>query len=153
MKVALRPESKGDEAFLFNLYASTREDLAFLEEPQRSALLMVQFAAKKRHYDVNFPEARREIVLLGDKPIGKLTTVKTEQEIRLADIALLPEYRNMGIGSRMIRDMLDFADREGLPVELHVSRQNRAMCLYRRLGFSVKETDEVSCLMERPPGI
>ena len=152
LSISLRPESQGDEPFLFTLFVSTRDEFLFLDEAQRDAILRMQFEAQKRHYTANLPGARKDIVLLDEKPIGKLTTVWTEQEIRLADIALLPEYRDMGIGSKLIMAVLAEADKDVLSVRLHVRRQSRAMRLYRRFGFSEKETNEIFCMMERPPG-
>lgn len=149
MKVTLRPESEGDEAFLFKLYASTREDLSFLKGAQRFALLMMQFAAHERHYKASFPKADRKIILKEEKPIGRITSMKTESEIHLIDIALLPEHRGAGIGSTLIQGILSEASEKGLPVRLSVLKGCRAQRLYQRMSFLVVEESELYCFLER----
>jgi ribosomal protein S18 acetylase RimI-like enzyme len=51
------------------------------------------------------------------------------------DIALLPEYRNAGIGARLIRDLQNEAAQTGRSLRLHVETFNPALRLYERLGF------------------
>ncbi|MGZ4741360.1 MAG: GNAT family N-acetyltransferase, partial [Ilumatobacteraceae bacterium] len=57
--------------------------------------------------------------------------------VELIDIALLPDYRNQGIGSSVLRGVLAQADRIGRVVRLHVEKQSRAVRLYERLGFAI----------------
>ena len=51
------------------------------------------------------------------------------------DIALLPEYRNKGIGTAILRDLMDKARQEDLPLVLRVEFFNPAIRLYQRFGF------------------
>ena len=51
------------------------------------------------------------------------------------DIALLPDYRNRGIGSGLLRDLLEEAAVTGKRLTIHVERYNPALRLYRRMGF------------------
>ena len=63
-------------------------------------------------------------------------------EIRIIDIALLTLYRNAGIGSGLIEDLLAEAAATGRPVRLQVVRSNPALELYERMGFRVlREVD------------
>ena len=75
-----------------------------------------------------------------------------EAEIRIVDIALLPEHRGGGVGTALLRDLLAEADAAGKRVTIHVERFNPALRLYERLGFSVAEDKGVYLLLERPPG-
>lgn len=56
-------------------------------------------------------------------------------ETGLIDIALLPEYRNQGIGSILLRGLLTEAAAVGSSVRLQVLKGNPARELYARLGF------------------
>ena len=68
-------------------------------------------------------------------------------------IALLPEYRGMGLGSELLAHLLDRLAQAGYGrASLAVQKRNPARRLYRRLGFqTVGETPE-EYLMARPLG-
>ncbi|HEX5502328.1 MAG TPA: GNAT family N-acetyltransferase [Thermomicrobiales bacterium] len=154
MSVTLRPARPDDGAFLRALYAATRADeLAAWgwDAARRDAFLAMQFQAQRRHYEAAWPHAEHRIVCLAGRPIGRLLVAREPGEIRLVDIALLPECRGAGIGAGLIGGLLDEGARAGLPVRLHVARENRARRLYERLGFVVVSGDhEPYLLMERP---
>jgi ribosomal protein S18 acetylase RimI-like enzyme len=152
--VALRPARPDDEAFLYELYRSTRgEELSAwgIEGAQREMLLRLQFTARQRHYDIAFPEADHKIILCDDRPAGRILVFRSEREIRLVDIALLPEHRGRGAGASLIKDLLAEAQASGKPVTLHVDRLNRAARLYRRLGFLVADDTGAAYRMEWRP--
>jgi len=150
--VLLRPRRNDDDGFLAELYASTRADeMALVEdwtEEQKNTFLAMQFEAQTKHYDEHFSDAEFLIVERGDEPIGRLYLHRRQDEIRVVDIALLPQHRRSGIGGRLMREVLDEAARSGRVVRIHVERNNPAMRLYERLGFLVVDDLEVYLLME-----
>jgi ribosomal protein S18 acetylase RimI-like enzyme len=140
MTVTLRPAGPDDESFLYELYCSTRvEEMAAwgLDQAQQKTFLELQFTARQRHYEIAFEGADHKIILCDDRPIGRMLVYRSEREIRLVDIALLPETRNGGIGASLIQALLEEARSTGKSVTLHVDKLNRAARLYERLGFSV----------------
>ena len=139
MPVRIRPARPDDEAFLFEVYSSTRRDELEpwgWDEAQLDSFLKLQFRAQQAHFKNQFPGADHCIIESGDQLIGRMVVVRMEHEIRLADITLLPEHRNAGIGASLINDLLAEGIRTAKPVRLHVTKTNRALQLYRRLGFS-----------------
>ena len=64
------------------------------------------------------------------------------------DIALLPEYRGRGIGSRLIRRVLGQAAVDGRAVRLHVETDSPAGVLYERMGFRTVEDKGLYLFME-----
>ena len=101
MKITLRPIEPDDAAFLYRVYASTREaELALVDwdAAQKDAFLRMQFLAQAQHYQANYTDTTYQIILLDGQPVGRLYVARWPGEIRIVDIALLPEYRNMGIG-------------------------------------------------------
>jgi ribosomal protein S18 acetylase RimI-like enzyme len=75
-----------------------------------------------------------------------------DREIRIVDIALLPEYRGKGIGNGLLRDLLAEADADRESVTIHVERLNPALRLYERLGFAVAEDKGVYLFLEAAAG-
>ena len=154
MAVTLRHAIPNDEPFLYELYCSTRmgEMAAWgLDEAQQKTFLELQFTARQRHYEIAFSGADHRIILCDDCPIGRMLVYRSEREIRLVDIALLPEHRNSGIGASLIQALLDEASSTGKSVTLHVDKSNRAAHLYERLGFSVIGDTGGSFKMEWQP--
>jgi ribosomal protein S18 acetylase RimI-like enzyme len=154
MPVTLRPVGAADEPFLFDLYASTRmEELAPVRwsAELRTRFLRWQFSAQQRFYQVAYAGADFQVILLDDRPIGRLYVARLEDEIRVVDIAILPEYRNAGIGSRLLGELLDEANQAGKPVRIHVEKVNPALRLYQRLGFAIVDDRGVYWFIERAP--
>jgi ribosomal protein S18 acetylase RimI-like enzyme len=130
--------------FLQTVYASTRqEELSVVPwtDEQKSEFLAWQFEAQHIHYMKHYPDADFELILKKGKPIGRLYQEEWRSEIRIIDIALLPEYRGKGIGTRLLKDIQATARKKGLAVSIHVEHNNPALSLYRRLGF-VKISEE-----------
>jgi ribosomal protein S18 acetylase RimI-like enzyme len=136
------------------VYASTRaEELAVVpwDKKQKDAFLRAQFDAQDRWYHENYTGASFDVVLVDGKRAGRLYLNRGDSEIRIVDIALLPEHRGKGIGSALLRDLLAEADAAGKRVTIHVERLNPALRLYERLGFSVAEDKGVYLFLERLP--
>jgi len=76
---------------------------------------------------------------------------RSDAEMRIMDIALLPEFRGRGIGRTLMEELLAEAKAAGLPVGLHVEATNAAKRLYERLGFRVVEDVGVYERMEWAP--
>jgi ribosomal protein S18 acetylase RimI-like enzyme len=154
MAISLRPVEEGDQAFLYQLYASTRaEEMAAWgwAEAQREALLQMQFRAQQLHYQTQMPQATHRIICTDEQSVGRIITSEDAATITLADIALLPQYRSRGIGGMLIRDLLTSAAQSGRVVQLHVEVHNRARRLYERLGFRTISDDGIYYLMEASP--
>ncbi|HWQ33414.1 MAG TPA: GNAT family N-acetyltransferase [Blastocatellia bacterium] len=150
--ITLRPAGPDDELFLYELYCSTRsEELAAWNWPeeQQEAFLQMQFRARQQHY--RNQEADDRIILLGERPVGRITVIRTEPEIRLADVALLPADRNSGLGSALIRELQAETAATNRPLRLHVLVSSPAGRLYERLGFSAVSSDGMYRLMEWLP--
>jgi ribosomal protein S18 acetylase RimI-like enzyme len=139
MNVSFRPIDTADREFLNAVYASTRTDeLARVDwdENQKAEFLAMQFSAQHRYYQENYAGADFFIILLDNHPIGRLYIARWPNEIRIVDLALLPEYRNAGIGTDILQNVLEEAAAAGKPVRIHVECFNPALRLYRRLGFA-----------------
>jgi len=140
--IFLRPADAADDAFLCRVYGSTRElELAQVDwdDGQKDAFVRMQYDAQRRYYEENYSGASFDVVLVDGEPAGRLYVARWPHEIRIVDIALLPEYRNRGLGSTLLGDLLAEGAAAGTPVSIHVERFNPALRLYDRLGFSIVE--------------
>jgi ribosomal protein S18 acetylase RimI-like enzyme len=153
VETRLRPVEPADREFLLRLYASMREDeLWQVDWPpeQKSAFLEQQFTAQDIHYRERYPGATLDVVEIGGEAAGRLYVARWEREIRVMDIALLPEFRGRGIGTRLLRRIMEEGEGTGCAVSIHVERMNPALSLYGRLGFRLREDKGVYLLLERP---
>src|SRR5688500_328403 len=107
--LSLRPITDDDRDMLYRVYASTREDeLAQVawDDDQKAAFLRMQFDAQYSYYAEHYPKAQFQVILLNGEPVGRLYLDRRAREIRIVDIALLPEYRNRGIGTALLHEIL-----------------------------------------------
>jgi GNAT superfamily N-acetyltransferase len=154
MAISLRPVQASDEAFLFELYCSTREDEVAAwgwSDAQRDAFLQMQFRAQRQHYRGLAAPVSQSIVCRDLQPIGWMAVITEQDCVHLAEIALLPDERNHGIGTALISGVLGEARSRGAPVQLRVLRNNRACRLYERLGFLIMADNGIHLSMEWRP--
>ena len=153
-RITLRAADAGDRAFLLQVYASTREDelrLVPWSDEQKSAFVEQQFEAQDAYYREQYSPATFEVIELDGRPSGRLYVARWDDEIRIIDIALLPERRGHGIGTELLRDLLDEGARTARRVSIHVERNNPALRLYGRLGFTPVADQGVYLLLEAAP--
>ena len=153
--IALRPVADDDQEFLFRVYASTREqerELFGWSIVDWDQFLRMQFDLQRVQYTRNCFNPSFTIILADGVSAGRMYLDRRREEIRIIDIALLPEHRRQGIGGLLIRTLLEEADEQGVPVSLHVERDNPVLTYYERLGFQKKELRSVYYFMERRPG-
>jgi ribosomal protein S18 acetylase RimI-like enzyme len=88
---------------------------------------------------------RVRVIVVDGVDVGRLDVEDRDEEAFLALIELAPDHQGRGIGSRLIRELLERAGAEGKGVTLSVLGVNdRAYRLYRRLGFTEVSRDGVA---------
>jgi len=145
----LRPETIDDREFLADLYISTRE----AELPYFGAsLLRTQYEIRRLQYLARFPGTAPNLILVSDSRCGALWLAEYPDEIRIVDIALLPQFRTRRLGTSVLLALTSRADLEFKPLTLTVSNTNPGACrLYQRLGFVVIEDLGMDLAMRREP--
>jgi ribosomal protein S18 acetylase RimI-like enzyme len=151
--ISMRAETADDAEFLASLYLSVRwQELAVTNWPDEAkrGFLAGQFHIQTQQYRArDYDGIERWIVESRAGAIGRLYLLHREMELRVVDISLLPEWRNHGIGTSLLRQLGREADGMGIPLRLHVEQHNPALRLYRRLGFQERETTGLYWLLER----
>jgi predicted GNAT family N-acyltransferase len=67
----------------------------------------------------------------GGKPIG---TVRMDRTGKIGRMAVLPEYRGLGVGAKMLQAIIDCGRSKGI-TDFHLSAQISAIGFYRKMGF------------------
>ena len=148
---ALRPATADDEPFLARVYAGTRAaELAAVAwtEEQKAAFVQMQFAAQAQYYREHYPDTSFDVIVLDGQPVGRLYVARWTDEIRIVDIALLPEFCNRGIGTTLLRSCRRKRAARASRSRIHVERFNPALRLYQRLGFTQIEDKGVYLFLE-----
>src|ERR1044072_6723986 len=126
-----------EEDFLIELYYTTREDiqLAPIDEEDKRKLSLMQYGLQKEHYTTYYPDSEHDIILLDGVPVGRLWTARYETEILGIDLAIMPEYRNMKIGTYLLESLFREAAASNRDFNFHVLKLNvKAIRLYERLN-------------------
>jgi ribosomal protein S18 acetylase RimI-like enzyme len=143
--VVLRAATEQDKEFLYALLKATMRE--YVEE-----LWGWDEAWQRAHFLEHVDPARSQIVVLDGVDIGVLTLEERQTEVFLGQIYILPAYQNQGIGTRLIRSVLDDAFAQELPVALRVLKSNpSARRLYERLGFEESDETETHHIMRAVP--
>ena len=151
--ITLRPVVAADEPLLLEIYASTRaEEMAMVPwtREQQEEFVRAQFAAQQEHYRKLQPDANHDIIMLHDRPVGRLYIARTKEGIEIMDITLLPQDRNSGIGSSIIKVLMAEAA-HSRSLRIYVETFNPSLRLFERLGFRAVEEQGFHLLMEWVP--
>lgn len=154
MNLNFRSIQEKDFPFLKKVYRSTREnelDMTDWSEEQKSGFIDFQFNAQHAYYMNVYKDAEFQIIESGSTGIGRLYLWETEHQIRIVDIAILPEHRRKGIGSKILSDLIRQSELSGKKLNIHVEHFNPALRLYERLGFKKTDDTGVYLFMERTP--
>jgi ribosomal protein S18 acetylase RimI-like enzyme len=144
--ISLEPSRPSDQPFLYQTFASTRTEemkLTGWNAEQQETFLRMQYEAQRGSYLTQFPDAEYWVILRDEIAAGRLIVDRTPEEIHVIDIALVPEFRGLGIGSAVMDAMMQEASQAAKSVRLFVERFNPALRWYERLGFGVVSGGEI----------
>ena len=135
-KYSLRQTTVEDYDFLYRLHAATireyvEETWGWQEEWQQ------EYFARK------FDPENRQIIRIDDQDAGVIMIERRDEELFIGLIEILPKFQGHGIGSTLIRHVIQTAHADGLPVTLQVLKTNTpARRLYERLGFVITQEEK-----------
>ena len=143
MKVALRPAVDADfEACRRTYFAETdwiNERLGLKRDDQESMF--------RRLWN-----PRQVCIIQADgKDVGWIQTVASKAEHFLGQLFVEAPFQRKGIGTEVLRRIIEEASRLDLPLRLAVVKFNPSRRLYERLGFRVTHEDERKVYMTREP--
>ncbi|WP_405940786.1 GNAT family N-acetyltransferase [Streptomyces sp. NBC_00207] len=92
-------------------------------------------------------------VIVADGAFAGCVTVRPAEDGRwLEHFYLTPALQGRGLGSAVLRTLLERIDAGGVPVRLNVLQGSPARRLYERHGFTVEDQDPIDVHMVRQPG-
>jgi ribosomal protein S18 acetylase RimI-like enzyme len=92
-------------------------------------------AWQRNDFDRRFGECAVSIIEREGRPAGALWLESKPDSIYVHELQVLPEYQGLGIGTTVIRHLIDGASSKNVSVTLSVLAANpRAKRLYERLG-------------------
>jgi GNAT superfamily N-acetyltransferase len=107
--------------------------------------------AQRDFHTSDWQQKRPAIILYDSQPIGSIYILESENYIEIGQFFILPEYQNKGIGSHLLKRILDKAEQSGRITKIAYLINNPVASLYKRSGFEITEVHDVYCHMERKP--
>lgn len=153
-EITLRPVVAQDDAFLLSVYAGTRaQEMAMVPwtPEQKDTFVQMQFTAQKQHYAAQFPGANHDLICVQGMPVGRLYLDRGTDTLSILDITILPEFRNRGTGSNILRRLMEEGRASGRAVSIHVENFNPSLRLFERLGFQRAGENGFQLLMKWQP--
>ncbi|MGF9763206.1 GNAT family N-acetyltransferase [Microvirga sp. 0TCS3.31] len=145
MKITLRPARAADYPFALNLYVQTIKPLATAWMEWVDADQKVQFASLWRPDDTR-------IITLSGQDIGWVEFRRAGDELFLKQLYVAPAYQRRGVGSQVMRLLLEERCRTAKSMALFVLKNNPAFRFYERHGFEVVRETHTTLMMRRAMG-
>jgi ribosomal protein S18 acetylase RimI-like enzyme len=141
------------------LRAATEQDSEFVFLVKKAALVEYidqmwgwDEGFQREYHKKDYEPERTRIIVQDERDVGWMLVSETGTEITIQEIYLKPEHQSQGIGSYLIRQALEKAERQRKPVRLQVLKVNRrARQLYERLSFRTVGETEAYYLMSTGP--
>jgi ribosomal protein S18 acetylase RimI-like enzyme len=135
--VHLRNATLSDVGFLTDVVVEATRDQGRLAADFDEASFRHGFRARTgREVRGEIADSSTYVIEVGGEAVGRLRVIRTESSVELAGLQLLPRCQSRGIGSQIVRQLMDEAAATGLPFDLEVEKDNpRARALYERLGM------------------
>ncbi|MCX7564207.1 GNAT family N-acetyltransferase [Xanthomonadaceae bacterium XH05] len=127
MSWLLRPAVENDRDFCESLSRSNMEDY----------LVSRGIPWDSTRFLASWTELDNLMILAEGQVVGLLRLLPEQDALGLRDLQILPAYQGRGIGTWAVEQVQALAVERGYQgVQLRVYRENPALALYARLGFS-----------------
>lgn len=154
---SIRPLVSADESFLWKMLYEAIYVPAEQPRPSRKIVKHPQLAKYVRDWGQPGDYGFVAVDAASEQPIGavwsRLLTGKNKgygyvnDETPELSIAVLPEYRDKGVGTQLLTRMLEAMQSRYPAISLSVALHNPALRLYSRLGFAIVDRQGTSVTM------
>ena len=142
MQIIVRPISEADFKFIYEVTKVTMQTYveqtwgSWIDEEQRT----------RTYNSTNL--LTHQIIQLNSQDIGCLAVERSPSHIQLTKLYILPNFQRCGIGSYLIKQLIDEAKILQIPLRLRVLAVNPAINLYKREGFVIQTQTKERIYME-----
>lgn len=141
----------------YSLRPATDQDIEFLYNLEREGMKPYVIATwgdwDEEHFSKYHAEkmetAQYEIVVVDGLDAGALHLIDKDTEITIKQIFVAPEFRNKGLGTAVLRDVIRKSEQRRKTLALRVLKVNPAQQLYLKLGFVIVDQDNEFFYMHR----
>jgi ribosomal protein S18 acetylase RimI-like enzyme len=133
--IVTRPAVESDRAFIVDCFLRAMQPSLTARRGEWNA------REERDRFERSLDLERATVVQVGDLAVGFVMLIELPHVLLVHTIAILPEHQGRGIGTEVIRDIVNLGRQTGRHVVLSVLKVNaRAEALYRRLGFEIRES-------------
>ena len=138
----------------------TDKDKIWLEELRRAAYLDLFIATwggwdenrHQRHWASCIEQGNISIIKLDGVSVGMVQVTAEDESVEIDEIQIFPEFQGRGVGTQVLTKIIEDTHSKRYSVTLSAGNKNsRAIALYQRLGFKLKEETDVKVYFEFPP--
>lgn len=102
-----------------------------------------------KDFENDFDNYIFKIIVVDEKDVGFIQIDESIDSINIIEIHIIPEYQGKGIGSSILKNIIERANNISKIVKIGCFKDNiRARNLYERLGFKVVKTTDTHYMME-----
>jgi GNAT superfamily N-acetyltransferase len=142
MELARRSATEADTDFARDVHHQAYRDVVTRQFGRWVEVEQDQFFAKA------WDPVRYAILVCDGQPCGYTSIEDRDDAIIVRELVLLPEFHGRGIGTAILHETIERARSRGIPVHLGTHHQNRALNLYRRMGFRDVDRTDTHVLLE-----
>jgi GNAT superfamily N-acetyltransferase len=144
-RITFRSTTQADEVFAFHVRETTMREYVIATW----AIWNADEARAQINEDIR--SSRSKIIVIDGQDAGLLRVDEFDTHIHLDQLFILPQFQGQGFGRVILGQLLEKAERVGLPLRLWVLRVNPARVFYERLGFCIIEQTQASLHLESVP--
>ncbi len=143
---------------MYTLHQATYDDYAFLYQLHVAAMREYIEATwgwqeewQQEYFARKFDPESRQIIQIDEQDAGVIAIEQRVEELYIALIEILPAFQRHGVGTSIVRQLINTAHSNSLPVTIHVLKTNTpARRLYERLGFTLVQDEGIRHKMVCP---
>jgi GNAT superfamily N-acetyltransferase len=139
-QISFRPTQDSDRDFLLGVYAGSREwerQTATWTDADWQDFVAGQFKLQDQAYRMTYLGASFTIIEMDGVAIGRLYADRQSGCLRIIEFSIAPQWQGRGIGTDILRSLINEAHGGKVPVRLSVQKGSPALRLYQRHGFEM----------------